>query len=156
MPEFLVHEGARLEVSNRLLPGVLHDAQLLFNLVVVHQQDALELVVDCEVALAVAIRLLRGLLGGRQVLCLTQLEVVEPGLSNELLSFLGLGGVILDHFHCLWDLRCEVKHAESVAGVENVLLLAQLDSAGELIVPVQEVSWKLVQVLVSPRVNLPV
>ena len=54
----------------------------LFIAVVVHQQYTFELVVNSEISLGHAVRLQKLLLGVRQVLGLTQLEVVEPGFSN--------------------------------------------------------------------------
>ena len=71
MAEFFVHEGTRLEVVDRLFPRVLNNPQFFAITVVVHQQNACELVVDSEIALCVTIRLQSRLLGVREVLGLT-------------------------------------------------------------------------------------
>lgn len=71
MAEFFVHESTRLEVVDRLFPRVLNNPQFFPIAIVVHQQNAFELVVDSEIALGVTIRLQSRLLGVREVLGLT-------------------------------------------------------------------------------------
>ena len=68
MAEFFVHEGTRLEVVDRLFPRVLNNPQFFPITIVVHQQNAFELVVYSEIALGVTIRLQNRLLGVREVL----------------------------------------------------------------------------------------
>jgi len=133
LSELLVDKGARLEVLDGLLPRVFEDADRHVLLIIgaerllvrLHEQDALELVVDRQVHRV----LLSGgstfncsrLLALRQILLLAQLEIVEPGLSLELFAFEASRRVILHKFDLLWDWRVEIQGAAGVARVHQVL-----------------------------------
>ena len=87
--ELFVNKGSRLEIFNRLFPGVLEHADR--NLVrgggfwlLVHQQDALETVVDGEVAFVLVAVFLNAtplLVLRAQVLGLAELKVIKPRLG---------------------------------------------------------------------------
>ena len=115
---------------------MLEDFQLFGAFLVLHQQDALETIIDSQVAAlcgghccAVAARCLMSEVPG-----LTQFEIVLPSLRCELLTLWCLCWVILNHLDYFGNYCAQVENAESVACVQQILLIANLDSTSELIV----------------------
>ena len=124
----------------------------------VHHQDALEAVVDRQVAieLALGLNITPELVLLSHVFRLAELEVIEPRLCLELLAFEGARRVVLHLLDLLGNGLAKIEHAVGVARVKHEFRLAQLDSTGVLIVPVEQVPGQSIEILSRPRVDLAV